>query len=64
MKCAFRVRHAILGNALLTVREYSDARLTWNHREYNRFLEGLVAAHPGRKVILVLYYGTLVSPRG
>lgn len=63
MRCAFRVRRAILGNALPTVREYSDAWLTWNHREYNRFLEGLAATHPGRVVVLDLY-GTLASPGG
>lgn len=53
----------ILGNALPMVREYTDEWLTWNHREYNRFLAELAAAHPGRIAILDLY-GTLASPGG
>ncbi len=53
----------ILGNALPMVREYTDDWLTWNHREYNRFLQELEASHPGRIVVLDLY-GTLASPGG
>lgn len=53
----------VLGNALPLVKEYTDDWLTWNHREYNRFLEELAAAHPGRIVVLDLY-GTLASSEG
>mgnify|MGYP005849850257 CR=1 FL=1 len=53
----------ILGNALPTLREYSDEWLVWNHREYNRFLEGLAGAYGGRVLILDLY-GTLAAPEG
>jgi sugar phosphate isomerase/epimerase len=53
----------ILGNALPMVREYTDEWLTWSHREYNRFLAELAAAHPGRIAILDLY-GTLAAPGG
>ena len=53
----------ILGNALPTVREYTDDWLVWNHREYNRFLADLAGDSGGRIVILDLY-GTLAAPGG
>lgn len=53
----------IIGNALPMVREYSDEWLTWNHREYNRFLDGLAGDYGGKVVIMDLY-GTLADPGG
>lgn len=53
----------IVGNALPMVREYTDEWLVWNHREYNRFLEGLADAYGGRVVVLDLY-GTLSASGG
>ena len=53
----------ILGNALPTVREYTDDWLVWNHREYNRFLDELASGSGGKIVILDLY-GTLAAPEG
>jgi hypothetical protein len=53
----------IIGNALPTVREYTDYWLVWNHRQYNDFLETLSSQYPGRFFILDLY-GSLAAPEG
>lgn len=53
----------ILGNALPTVREYTDDWLVWNHREYNRFLDEL-AGDSGGGIIVLDLYGTLATPEG
>jgi len=53
----------ILGNALPTTKIYSDSWLTWNDREYNKFIDDLAAQYPGRVLILDLY-GTLTTSDG
>jgi len=53
----------IIGNALPQVQGSTDAELVWNHRQYNAFLAGLQAAHPGQ-VHVFDFYGRLATPGG
>ena len=56
-------RPLIIGNALPQGQGATDAELVWNHQQYNAFLAGLQAAHPGQ-VFIFDFYSRLATPGG
>ncbi len=53
----------IIGNALPQVQGATDAELVIQHQQYNLFLQGLEAAHPGQ-VFIFDFYNRLATPEG
>ncbi len=45
----------IVGTALPKVKMYTDDELVWNHRQFNRWLKGFAAEHPGRVYVFDMY---------
>ncbi|MDP1809326.1 MAG: SGNH/GDSL hydrolase family protein [Actinomycetota bacterium] len=48
-------KRLIIGNALPKVAGETDTWLVWNHQQYNAWLNGFAAGHPGQVYIFSMY---------